>query len=366
MQAVVLIGGKGTLLRSITCTVPKALVPLRNKLYIQYLVDSLRAAGVEEAVFSMHYLPDPIKQYFGGQDLDGFSLKYVVEDYPLGTGGGIKNVEEHLKDGPVLATNGDVLTGLDLTEVIQAHQDSEALATITLTLAEDPTAYGLVEVDPKLYVRRFVEKPSYDEVRTNLVNSGIYVLEREVLDMIPKDREVMIEREIFPRLQEMGKLRAYVSSAYWQDIGTPERYLQSSHNDLSGAVGHTEDFDYLSVHSSVQASSDVTLISPISVAKDCEVGAGATVGGRTALGERCVIGEGATVEGSILFEGVRVDEGALIRNAIVGPGAVVGSDCVVRGLSVLGAECVVDEGNIIDQGIRVTPRVHLPAGAITS
>ncbi len=366
MQAVVLIGGKGTRLRPITHTVPKALVPLRNTPYIQYLVDSLRAAGVEEAIFSMGYLPDPIKQYLGGQDLNGFSLKYVVEARPLGTGGGIKNVEEHLEEGPFVATNGDILTGLDLREVIQAHQDSGALATITLTVAEDPTAYGLVEVDSQLYVRRFVEKPSYDEVRTNLVNSGIYVLEREVLGMIPSEREVSIEREVFPRLQEMGKLRAYVSSAYWQDIGIPERYLQASHDVLSGVVGRGDEFEYLSVHPSVSTSQEVTLLPPICIARDCKVASGATVGGHTALGERCIIGEGATVQGSILFEGVQVGDGTLVRSAIVGPGVVIGSNCVVRGVSVLGAECVVDDDNIIDQGIRVSPRVHLPAGALTS
>lgn len=200
----------------------------------------------------------------------------------------------------------------------------------------------------------------------NLVNSGIYVLEREVLNIIPKGREVSLEREVFPRLQEMGKLRAYVSSAYWQDIGTPDRYLQASHNVLSGAVERTEDFEYLSVHPSVRVSQDVTLLVPISVAKDCEVEANATIGGRTALGERCVIREGARVDSSILFEGVRVEEGAVVRNSIIGPGAIVGKNAIVRGLCMLGAGCVVGEENILDKGIRVNPRIHLPAGAIIS
>ncbi len=366
MQAVILIGGKGTRLRPITYSLPKALVPLRNKPYLQYLVNSLRAAGLEGAILAMGYLPDPIKQYFAGQDLEGFSLQYVVEDYPLGTGGAIKNVEEFLEGGPYVVTNGDVLTGLDLTEVIQAHQDSEALATIALTAVENPTAFGLVEVDSQLRVRSFVEKPAYDQIHTNLVNSGIYVLEREVLNIIPKGREVSLEREVFPRLQEMGKLRAYVSSAYWQDIGTPDRYLQASHNVLSGAVERTEDFEYLSVHPSVRVSQDVTLLAPISVAKDCEVEANATIGGRTALGERCLIREGARVDSSILFEGVRVEEGAVVRNSIIGPGAIVGKNAIVRGLCMLGAGCTVGEENILDNGIRVNPRIQLPAGAITS
>lgn len=359
MQAVVLIGGKGTRLRPITYTVPKAMVPLRNKPYIQYLVDSLKAAGLDGAVLSMGYLPHTIQQHFAGQDLAEFSLKYVVEEYPLGTAGGIKNTEEFLEEGPFVATNGDVLTGLDLTDVIEAHQDSDAMATITLTSVEDPSAYGLVEVDHQLRVKRFVEKPGSDGAHTSLINAGIYVLEREVLNMIPQGREVSIEREIFPELQAMGKLRAYVSSAYWRDIGVPHSYLSASHDILSGAVGRDNGFHYTSIHQSASISKNVTLLPPVFIAEGCEVGAGATVGGRTSLGRECFIGEEAQVEGSILFDGVRVGEGTVIRNSIVGPGAIIHDDCIVRGLSVLGAGCVVEEGNVLDQVARVNPGARL-------
>ncbi len=199
-----------------------------------------------------------------------------------------------------------------------------------------------------------------------MVNSGIYVLEREVLNMIPAGREVSIEREIFPQLQAMGRLRAYVSSAYWQDIGTPDTYLQASHDTLAGTLGRAEDFEYLSVHPSARVSQSVTLLPPTSIAEECEVEAGATVGGRTALGKRCVVKEGALVEGSVLFEGVKVEEGAVIRNSIVGPDAVVQKNAIVRGLCVLGAGSVIGEENILDRGIRVNPTVNLPERAIAS
>ena len=204
MQAIALIGGQGTRLRPITQTLPKSMVPLRNKPYVQYMVDTMRNAELDGAIFSMGYLPDAIQRYFADQDLNGFSLDYVVEEQPLGTAGGIKNAEEYLDEGPFVATNGDVLTGIDLAEVIDAHVKSNALATITLTSVDDPTAYGLVEVDHRLRVKRFVEKPGSDEVRTSLINAGIYVFERQVLNMIPKGQEVSIEREIFPQLQAMG------------------------------------------------------------------------------------------------------------------------------------------------------------------
>jgi mannose-1-phosphate guanylyltransferase len=365
MRAVALIGGKGTRLRPITQTVPKSMVPLRNKPYVQYMVDTMRAAKLSGAVFSMGYLPEPIQSYFAARDTNGFSLDYVVEDQPLGTAGGMKNAEEYLDQGPFIATNGDVLSGINLAEVVEAHLESDALATITLTAVDDPTAYGLVEVDHRLRVKRFVEKPGSDEVRTSLINAGIYVLERQVLNMIPKGKEVSIEREIFPQLQATGRLSAFVSSAYWRDIGTPRSYLAASNDVLSGTVGRDDSFKYLSVDPSVRVSKDVSLLPPVSVGEGCEIEAGATIGGRTSLGEGCYVGEGAMVEGSILFDGAEVGDGAIVRNSIVGPGAIVDRDCVVRGLSVIGAGCVVEEGNVLDCGARINAGTRLPSRVMT-
>jgi mannose-1-phosphate guanylyltransferase len=212
-----------------------------------------------------------------------------------------------------------------------------------------------------MVVRRFIEKPAADEVTTNLVNAGIYVLEPEVLEMIPPNQEVSIEREIFPELQAMGQLRAHVSSSYWRDIGTPRSYLAASHDVLSGAVGAPrEGFEYCEVDSSVVKGKNVKLLPPVSVAAGCEIEAGATIGGRSSLGQRCCVGEGAVVEGSILLEGAEIEAGAVVRGSIIGKGARVGQDAIVRGLSVLGAGCIVGEGNILDQGIRVNPGVVLP------
>src|SRR5918911_1304736 len=214
MQAVVLVGGQGTRLRPLTYDIPKSLVPLRNRPFMGYMLDFLRGAGLRGAVLSLGYLPDPIQAYLcDKQDLDGF-----VEDHALGTAGGIKNAEKYLDGDTLVVVNGDVLTGMDLSRAIQVHKASDALATIVLTSVEDPTAYGLVEVDHEMLVHRFIEKPAADEVTTNLVNAGVYVLEPEVLGMIPANREVSIEREIFPELQESGRLRAYISSSYWRDI----------------------------------------------------------------------------------------------------------------------------------------------------
>ena len=355
-----MVGGQGSRLRPITYDVPKAMVPLRNRPFMGYMMDFLRAGGLEGAVLSLGYLPDPIQEYFEGQDLNGFSIDYAVEDHALGTAGGIKNTEEYLEGEPFVVVNGDVLSGMDLRVAIERHKESDALATIVLISVEDPTAYGLVEVDHDMLVHRFLEKPAADEVTTNLVNAGIYVMQPEVLSMIPENQEVSIEREIFPYLQAEGRLRAYVSSSCWRDIGTPRSYLAASHDVLSGAVGAKVDFDYLHVDPSVVAGKGVKVLPPVSVSAGCVLENGATVGCRSSLGRECKIGEGAVVEGSILFDGVEVEADAVVRGSIIGPRARVGQEAIVRGLSVLGAGCVVGEGNVLDQGVRINPGVVLP------
>ena len=323
-------------------------------------MDFLRAGGLDGAVLSLGYLPDPIQEYFAGQDLDGFSMDYAVEDRALGTAGGIKNTEDYLDGEPLVVVNGDVFSGMNLRVAIEKHKEADALATIVLISVEDPTAYGLVEVDHDMQVHRFIEKPAADEVTTNLVNAGIYVLEPEVLGMIPVGTEVSIEREIFPYLQAEGRLRAYVSSSYWKDIGTPRSYLAASHDVLSGAVGAGKDFDFLQVHSSSVVGKGVKVLPPVSVAAGCVLRDGATLGGRSSLGHGCRIGEGAVVEGSILFDGAEVEPDAVVRGSIIGPNVRVGQEAIVRGLSVLGANCVIGEGNVLDQGVRINPGVVLP------
>src|SRR3712207_5818549 len=172
MKAVVLVGGQGSRLRPITYDIPKALVPLRNRPFMGYMLDFLRRGGLDGAVLSLGYLPDPIQDFLSGWDgLKEFSVDYALEERALGTAGGIKNAGQYLDGETFVVVNGDVLTGMDLAEAVRIHKESDALATITLTSVEDPTAYGLVEVDHDMIVKRFLEKPAADEVTTNLVNA---------------------------------------------------------------------------------------------------------------------------------------------------------------------------------------------------
>ena len=236
MKAILLAGGKGTRLRPLTLHTPKPIVPIFNRPFLHYQIDLLKQVpGLNEVILSLNYQPRRIEDVFGDGRGVGLPIRYLVEPQPLGTGGAIKFAEPHL-DGPVIVFNGDVLTEIDLNAVLALHRSRKAKATIVLTPVENPTAYGLVETAPDGAVQRFLEKPKPDEITTNNINAGIYVLEPDTFDRIPKDTPYSIERSYFPSLVERGEaFVAYVYKGYWIDIGTPEKYTQVHRDIMSGA-----------------------------------------------------------------------------------------------------------------------------------
>ena len=236
MQALILAGGEGTRLRPLTSSVPKPVVPLAGRPFISYMLEWLRRHGVDEAILSCGFMADGVQSVLGdGADL-GVRLRYIEEPRPLGTGGALKFAEDLLEDR-FLMLNGDVLTDIDLTAQLRQHEQTGARATLALIGVEDPSAYGLVRRREDHSVTGFLEKPNADEIDTNLVNAGAYVLERSVLDdMAPAGTRISIERDVFPRLVDHG-LFGYESTGYWLDIGTPQRYLQATYDILEGEVG---------------------------------------------------------------------------------------------------------------------------------
>jgi len=238
-QAVVLVGGEGTRLRPITSRVPKPVVPLVGRPFVGYILENLARHGVERVVFSAGYLAHALEDAIGDGSRYGLDVRYVVEDRPLGTAGAIRNVQAELDDGCLLAFNGDVLTDVDLTAMSAFHRERGGLATILLTRVDDPRRYGLVEIADDGRVAEFIEKPGAEyavPTRGALINAGVYLLEPEVLAMIPAGRQLSIERGVFPELAAAGRLYAFVSNAYWRDIGTPESYLQAHFDLLRSAI----------------------------------------------------------------------------------------------------------------------------------
>jgi len=366
MQALILAGGEGTRLRPLTSTIPKPVVPLAGRPFISHMLEWLRGHGVDDVILLCGFMAEGVRAVLGDGDSLGVRLRYLEEPEPLGTGGALKYAES-LLDERFLMLNGDVLTDIDLGAQLTQHERTAARATLALIAVEDPSAYGLVRRNPDLSVRQFLEKPSAEEIDTNLVNAGCYVLQRDVLAaMPPAGTNVSIEREVFPALVGRG-LYGYEAHGYWLDIGTPQRYLQGTFDILEGTVrtgvgarlraaGGTL-CDGAAVRGEVHA--------PAIIDAGSQIAAEALVGSRVVLGEGVQIGAGARVSDSVLLDGARIGADTRIRGSIVGPSVRIGERCVIEDGVVLGAGVQIGDGNVLRAGLRLSPSVRLGEGAIS-
>jgi mannose-1-phosphate guanylyltransferase len=364
MQAVILVGGEGTRLRPLTSTVPKPVVPLVDRPFIVYMLEWLKRHGVDDVILSCGFLATSVRNVLGDGSQLGIRLRFVEEPEPRGTAGALKYAESFL-DERFLMLNGDVLTDLDLTEQIAQHERTDASGTLALVPVPDPTNYGLVRLNENNSVREFVEKPSADQIDSNLISAGAYVLERDIVDLIQPDRAVSIEREIWPRLVGKG-LYGFPADAYWLDIGTPERYLQGTFDIIEGNV-QTDVLErlgngYISVADDAVTTGRV--VPPAVVERGCLIGAGAHVGSLVVLGAGVSVGDHARIERSVVLQGAEIGEGCVLTDCIVGAGARIGDRTVISGGAVLGEGVTVGADNILTAGMRVFPNTEIPDGAI--
>ena len=365
MQALILVGGEGTRLRPLTSRMPKPVVPLVDRPFITFMLEWLRGHGVDDVILSCGFMADGMRQVLGDGSELGLRVRYLEEPKPLGTGGALKFAEELLAER-FFMLNGDVLTDIDLTAQLEHHERVGARATLALIPVEDPSAYGLVRRNDDTSVREFVEKPGPDQIDTNLVNAGAYILDRDVLDeMAPAGTNISIEREVFPKLVNRG-LCGYEASGYWLDIGTPDRYLQATYDILEGNV--TTEIGRRIADAGLALVDGGTILGrvvpPALVAADCTVAAHAIVGGRTVLGERVTIEEGAHIEGSVLLDDVSVGRRTTISGSIIGAGVTIGAGCHIGTGVVLGDGVTIGSDNVLAAGARIFPGVQLPDGAI--
>jgi mannose-1-phosphate guanylyltransferase len=342
MQAVILVGGEGTRLRPLTSTVPKTVVPLVDRPLIVYMLEWLRRHGVDDVIMSCGFLATGVRDVLGDGSQLGIRLRFVEEPEPRGTAGALKFASE-LLDERFLMLNGDVLTDLDLTAQIAQHEATGASGTLALVPVPDPSSYGLVSLRDDNSVQEFLEKPSPDEpITTNLISAGAYVLQRSVLDLIPPDQKVSIEREVWPRLVDNG-LHGYVDDdAYWIDIGTPARYLQVTFDILDGSV-RTDPTERLG---------------------DVSIADGAEVGSLVVLADGVSIGAGSTVERSVVLSGARVGEGCVLRDCIICPGAVIGDRTQITDGAMVGENVTIGTDNVVTCGARLFPGMEVPDGGL--
>jgi mannose-1-phosphate guanylyltransferase len=347
MRGVLLVGGEGTRLRPLTSTMPKQMLPVAEVAMIERVVSHLAGHGVTDVVLSLGYRPDSFMAAYPDSRCAGATLTYVVEPEPLDTAGAIRFAATQAGvQGTFLVFNGDVLTDLDIGELVRFHRQHGAEATIALTPVDDPSAFGVVPTAADGRVEAFIEKPNPGTAPTNLINAGTYVLEASVLDRIAAVGRVNIERETFPAMVGDGTLYASATPGYWLDVGTPERYLTANADLIDGtrpgppAPGARELAPGVWVLGATTIEGKVAgsllgvgaSVAPGAIAEASVVGGGA------------VIGPGAVARRSVLLPGARLEEGAEVTDSIVGPEALVGAGAQLRGATVVGAGAVVEAG----------------------
>jgi mannose-1-phosphate guanylyltransferase len=352
-EAILLVGGQGTRLRPLTINTPKPMLPVAGVPCTEHQIARARQAGVTRIILGTSYRAEVFRDYFGDGAKFGVELVYAVEDHPMGTGGAIRNVADHLLSGPddpVMVFNGDVLSGVDLANLLSRHAQSSAAVTLYLTRVDDPRAFGLVPTDPDGRVTAFLEKPrTQAEIVTDQINAGCYVFRRSVIDTIPAGRPVSVERETFPRLLAAGtRLQGVVDEGYWLDLGTPLAFVQGSADLVTGRAPSP----------AVPGPTGEALVLP-----GAEVSAEALIGGGTVVGAGATVGAGAEVRGSVLLDGAVVSAGAVVRDSVIGAGAIIGAGATLDGV-VVGDRAMIGPGNELTRGARVWPGVALGETAV--
>ena len=341
MQAVVLVGGEGTRLRPLTSTMPKPVVPLVDRPFMAYMLEWLRRHGVDDVIMSCGFKADRVRDALGDGSQFGLALRYLEEPEPRGTAGALKYAEEHLAER-FLMLNGDVLSDMDLSAQVAQHEATGATATLALVPVEDPSAYGLVRIGGDNAVKGFLEKPSPEEIDTDLISAGAYVLDRSILDLIAPDLNVSIEREIWPQLVGNG-LYAFPHQAYWLDIGTPQTYLQATFDILEGNVETA-----VTEH----------------IGPGCDIAADAHVGRVTVLGPNVKVGAHSRIDRAVVLEGSEIGAHCELSACIVGPGARIGDHTRIAGGAVLGEGVEVGANCVLANGIKVFPGTRLGEGSV--
>ena len=360
-------GGEGSRLRPLTSRRPKPLVPIAGRPIMEHILELLRDHGITEVVVTLQYLGAEIRNHFGdGADL-GMHIDYVVEDVPLGTAGSVRNAA-HLLDETFLVISGDALTDFDLTAVVARHRELDARATVVLASVPTPLEYGVVVTDADGSIRRFIEKPSWGEVISDQVNTGIYVIEPEVLALIPEGRNFDWSQDVFPAMLERGdRLMGHVAAGYWQDVGTITAYLQANWDALEGRVRCSIPGRNVRpgvwIGEDVEWGIDVRLEGPAYIGDEARIGAGAFLNGPVVIDRWATVDTLAKVSNSIVGPHAYIGESARLRQALVGRNVTVHNLSYLEENTVVADDCVIGTGSHIQPGVKLWPNKEVQAGS---
>jgi mannose-1-phosphate guanylyltransferase/phosphomannomutase len=371
MKAVVMAGGEGSRLRPLTSRRPKPLAPVANKPVMEHIVDLLRKHGFTEIVATLHYLADEIESYFGDGSAFGVSMHYVVEDTPLGTAGAVKLAADLLGNESFLIISGDALTDLDLTALVADHERTGASATITLQRVANPLEFGVVITDDNRRITRFLEKPSWGEIFSDTINTGIYVLGPEVLDYMERGKAYDFSRDIFPRLLHEGKIvSGYIATEYWTDIGNLQQYQQANYDALMGKVrvdiAGTEITPGVWTGEGCRIDPQAILTAPLVLGRNVVVEAGARIGGDTVLGNATIVARNASISRTVAWADCYFGESCEVGGATVADRNIVKDHVTIGDGSVIGAGCTLGAGSVVRPNLKLWPDKSVSSGAIVS
>jgi len=360
-------GGEGSRLRPLTIGRPKPMVPIVGKPVMEHIIELLRTHGFRDIVATLQYLPGLIQDYFGDGSGLGVNIDYAVEDRPLGTAGSVKNASAYL-DGTFLVISGDAVTDFDLTKVIEFHRRKRAIATLVLYRVPNPLEYGVIITDNSGRIQQFLEKPSWGEVFSDTVNTGIYVLDRSVMDLVPENESFDFSQDLFPILLERDEpMYGYIAPGYWCDVGSLSEYMRAVSDILTGgtqiAMSGEEVLPGLWVEQGANFSREAEIVGPVYLGQDARVRAGARLVGPAAVGAYSIVDSGASVERSIIWSNSYIGERAQLSGAIVGNRCNLRSRSVVLQGGVIGDNTVIGEGAIVQSDVRVWPNKELETGA---
>jgi len=369
MRAVLMAGGSGTRLRPLTCDLPKPMVPVLNRPIAEHIINLLKRHNIREIIATLHYLPDVMREYFQDGSQFGVQMTYAVEeDQPLGTAGCVKNIAE-LLDDTFLVISGDTITDFDLSAALEFHRSQGSKATLVLTRVPNPIEFGVVITDENQRIKRFLEKPSSSEVFSDTVNTGTYILEPEVLDYLPAEKESDFSKELFPLLLDKGEpMYGFVAEGYWCDVGHLDAYRQAQYDALRGKV--KIDFPYkerttgLWLGENTYIDSSAKIETPVLIGDNCRIGPRVKIKAGTVIGDNVSVGADATLKRPIVWNGGILGEDVNLRACIICRGTRVDRRAQILEGAVVGSLSMVGEEAKISPSVRVWPSKKVESGAI--
>ena len=372
MKAVLMAGGSGTRLRPLTCDLPKPMVPIVNKPIIEHIVNLLKRHDFEDIYVTLYYLPQAIQAHLkDGKDL-GVNISYALEEEkPLGTAGCVKNIEQHL-DETFLIISGDALTDFDLSKVIEFHKAKGSKATIVMTRVENPLEFGVVITDEEGRVQRFLEKPSSSEVFSDTINTGIYVIEPELLELLPANEESDFSKDLFPEILRRGlPMYGYImESGYWGDVGSLTTYREAQLDALTSSVKvempYTEKEPGVWIGEGVEIEPSVSIQSPAVIGHNCYIGKNVRITAGTVLGDNVIVGQNATLDRAIIWNGVNVERSATLRGCTLGKNVIVHKEAQILDGAVVGDDCRIGEKAMVRPDVRLWPEKQLEPHSIAN